>query len=167
MAKKDPGFKKTISAQELLNELYIQIRELEERLRILTSNLQLLQIQHNEIEKALETVKSLDKLETGHEVLLPIGAGVYGTFTSSEIKNLTVGIGSKIFIEKTPDDTTILLEKRLAKSEEIVKKLQEDMERTAKRHQTLSQQFQLVAQRIQQAAGQIASAKNAASRTAQ
>jgi prefoldin alpha subunit len=154
MASKDSGIKRTVSAQELLNELYVQIREYEQRLQVLSQNLQLLQIQRNDIEKAIDTIKSLDSLKPNHEVMLPLGAGVYGSFGSVKKKNLTVGVGSKIYLEKTPKATTDVLEIRLKKSEEIIKKLQEEIDRVGSRHQTLSQQFQLVAQRVQEAAVQ-------------
>ena len=154
MAKKDSGLKRTISAQELLNELYGQIRDYEQRLQVLSQNLQLIQMQHNDIEKAIDTIKSIEPLKPGHEIMLPLGAGVYGSFGSSKQKNLTVGVGSKIYLEKSPKDTVEVLETRLKNSEGILKKLQEEIDRVGGRHQTLSQQFQLIAQRVQEASVQ-------------
>ncbi len=154
MSEKDSGLKTTISAQDLLNELYIQIREYEERLQVLSRNLQVLQLQHTDIEKAVETVKSLGELEEGHEILVPIGAGVYGSFKADSSKNLTVGVGSKVYMEKDQKATSAMLEKRLKNSNEIIGKIQEEIDRVAKRHQTLSQQFNLVVERVQAATGQ-------------
>ncbi len=156
MAKKlGSGFKKSIPAQELLSELYMQIKEYEEQIRTLSSNLQLLQLQHEEIQKTLATVKELGEAEPGHDVLIPLGAGVYSSFKTSENSKLTVNVGSRVYMEKMPEVTLEVLEGRLKNSEGIISKVQEQLNQMAQRHQNLSQQFQLVAQRVQESQGQV------------
>ncbi|PSH00208.1 MAG: prefoldin subunit alpha [Nanohaloarchaea archaeon SW_4_43_9] len=103
------------------------------------------QVQGN-IEEMDETMKAINQLEdqeTGSEILVPIGSGVFVTGELKENDKVVANIGGEAFEKKDLDSAENLIQKKRDEFEDTKEELHSTM-------QELQQQMQQIQQQIQQ-----------------
>jgi len=89
-----------------------QALELQQGLKQVQQQLQLLQQQKLELEQMVDTLQELKKTNTPHEILVPLGAGVFIKTNIKDTKTVILNVGSNIAVEKTVEDALALVEKQ-------------------------------------------------------
>lgn len=116
--------------ENALRESLMRLETTKAQLEALVKQQEIIQVAIEEHVKARETAKNLASHAPGDEMMVPIGADSYIYARASENKDVVVGVGSGVSIQRSPEEAEKILDSRI---------------------EELSQTFQKVAERIAQA----------------
>jgi len=103
-------------AEELEKKL-VELQMLREQLEQYEKHAIALMESGAELQVTKNAVEQLKKLKDGTETMVPLGNGVYVTATLGSLKTFTMGVGSNVFVEKSPKDALKLIDERIEKVE--------------------------------------------------
>jgi len=95
-------------------------------------------------QKAKLTVQKLSKTQTGNEMLIPIGGGVFTYATTKKPSKVLADIGAGIVIEKNPKETLSIIDKRIKDLQENQQSLNEMSEKIQNQMKEISQKAQAI-----------------------
>ena len=107
------------------NELRQAIAVMEsykERVEALSRQVQVLRVSLDEVTVASEALKAFRDAKEGDEILVPVGASSFIPVKVSGNRNVVVGIGSNISVEKEASDSIEYMEANGAEINEALKK---------------------------------------------
>jgi len=116
--------------------LSLELRYLEETITELQSRIKMTNAAITELRVSSITLEGLEKEKKGAQLFVPIGGGSYAKAKLESTKNVVVGIGADVAVEKTVKEAKADLEARIAEMD--------------KAREMLGQQFKQVVDRIQQ-----------------
>ncbi len=125
------------------------IRELIYKLQIYqaeTENLQqqgsLIEMSLGEIESTIQTITAFEKVKSGQEILVPVGAGthVYGSIT--RLDRVVVDIGAGVSAEKNIEETKKILETRRGELRRVYEQIVARLSAVTEEIQRLQQEAQ-------------------------
>ena len=119
--------------EEELRRLSVELRFYEQTAEAMQSRLNMISAVITDLTYAGMTLNALEKEKEGSELLVPVGGNSYVKVRLENTDKLIVGMGAGVSVEKT-----------LPESKEIVKKRQEDLEKT---RMSMQQQFVQVVER--------------------
>lgn len=114
--------------QEEFQQIATELREAQQRIEALERQTEVINNSINEIENTTETVKGMEEMKSGTEILVPIGSGSYVT---AEVKNpdrILSNLGADLVAERKPEEVTKLLEKQKKDFENSLQQTQEKIE---------------------------------------
>jgi len=128
--------------EEKLQEMAFVYQLLQQRLDEMSQQAAMIERAFFEIKSTQDGVKSLEEIATG-ELLIPIGNGCYikGHGVPGEQKVL-VGITQEIMVEKTPQETDAMLEKRATELQGALNVVAQEMKRVSDQMNTIAQSVQ-------------------------
>lgn len=121
---------------EELRKLSVELRLLEQTAEAVQSRINMVNAVIRDSTYATATLEGLEKEKENAELLVPIGASSYAKARLADSSKLIVGIGAGVSVEKT-----------LPEARDIVRRRMEDLE---KAKASLQQQFNQVAERIEE-----------------
>ena len=101
--------------EQKINQLVMTIQMLEQRLGGLTQNLEMIEATKQSLVSSNETILNLSKSEIGKPLLVPIGSMVMIPMMVEQLDKVIVNVGASIYMEKSINDATKLIEKRIEK----------------------------------------------------
>ncbi|MBQ8372805.1 MAG: prefoldin subunit alpha [Candidatus Methanomethylophilaceae archaeon] len=107
------------------NELRQAIAAMEsykERVEALSRQVQVLRVSLDEVTMTAEALKAFKDAKVGDEIMVPVGASSFITVQVTSNKNVIVGIGSNISVEKDVDDAIGYMDANNAEISEALKK---------------------------------------------
>ena len=113
-----------------------QMQEMQQHLSQIQQRMQVLNQQMQELEGVKEAIIAIQSSETGDEILVPLGAGVFRKASLLEDTSLIMNVGSNVAVKKSAQDAQTLVEKQIAALQDIEKTMQKDMAQ-------MSQQMQM------------------------
>ncbi|MFC1486665.1 prefoldin subunit alpha [Thermoproteota archaeon] len=114
----------------------MESRYLEETINELQSRISMTNSAINELKVSSMTLEGLKKEKKGTQLFVPIGGGSYVKAKIETTKNVVVGIGADVAVERSLKEAKVELEARIAELE--------------KTREVLGQQFNQVVGRIQE-----------------
>ena len=137
-----------MNKDEELNRYMVQIEQYKEQMSQLEMQFQYLHAALADYNKAKMTLENLSNADTGSEVLLPIGGGVFIGATAKNTSKVLMDIGGDLVTEKTPEDVIKKIDERLENLEKTQEKMNEMMQNlqneaaevSAKAQQLISEQ---------------------------
>lgn len=93
-----------------------------ERVEALSQQVQVLRVSLQEVSLASDAMKAFKDAKEGDEILVPVGASCFVTVKVTSNRNVLVGIGSEISVEKEPADAVDYMEANAAEISEALKK---------------------------------------------
>lgn len=93
-----------------------------ERVEALSQQVQVLRVSLQEVSLASDAMKAFKDAKEGDEILVPVGASCFVTVKVTSNRNVLVGIGSEISVEKEPADAVDYMEANAASISEALKK---------------------------------------------
>jgi len=114
----------------------LESRYLEETINELQSRISMTNSVRNELKVSSMTLEGLKKEKKGTQLFVPIGGGSYVKAKIETTKNVVVGIGADVAVERSLKEAKVELEARIAELE--------------KTREVLGQQFNQVVGRIQE-----------------
>lgn len=130
------------NSQNLLAEL----SQLQERIKALKENLDMLDTTIRERLVTAETLTNLGSVDADQEILIPIGSGSFVTAATGKTENVLVGIGAGISIEKKREDAIKSVNTQVNEFEQLRLKLGQNLEEVTKRYQELQAQLSQLSQ---------------------
>ncbi len=113
--------KKEVDVQKIVEEYYIYSQQAE----VLKQNLELINASLVELGVVRETLEQLEKLESGHEILIPIGANSYIKAKIIDKNDVLVGVGAKVIVRKSLEKAKKDVEDKI----ENIKKVRDEQEK--------------------------------------
>lgn len=107
------------------NELRQAIAAMEsykERVEALSRQVQVLRVSLDEVSMTAEALRAFKDAKVGDEIMVPVGASSFITVQVTSNKNVVVGIGSNISVEKDVEDAIGYMDANNAEISEALKK---------------------------------------------
>jgi len=123
----------TEKIEEELKRLSVEIRLLEQTAEAITARLNMINAAMTELTYASITLEELEKEKGNAEILIPIGGDTYIKAKLENLDKVTVGIGAGVSIEKTPQETKEIINKRLENLEKARESLQQQLTQVLER----------------------------------
>ena len=137
------------------NELRQAIAAMEsykERVEALSRQVQVLRVSLDEVTMTAEALKAFKDAKVGDEIMVPVGASSFITVKVTSNRNVVVGIGSNISVEKDIDDAISYMDANNAEIAEALKKSAEALNEAQQALTTISNAVQQEYVNRQQAA---------------
>lgn len=93
-----------------------------ERVEAMSRQVQVLRVSLDEVSMAAEALKAFRDAKEGDEILVPVGASSFIPVKVTDNKNVIVGIGSNISVEKDAGESVEYMEANGAEISEALKK---------------------------------------------
>lgn len=93
-----------------------------ERVEALTRQVQVLRVSLEEVTLTSTALNAFKDAKEGDKIMVPVGASSFITVKVTGNKNVVVGIGSNISVEKTTEDAIGYMEANIAEISEALKK---------------------------------------------
>ena len=103
--------------QAALQERYVEMKLIEKEAQQIKSHLQVVEEQMHEVRHNAASITDIAKVKPGEEILVPIASGIFAKGTIKNTKNLLVGVGASIVVQKDIPSTIAILDKRIASLE--------------------------------------------------
>jgi len=129
--------------QREIQEYLYRIELIKSQLEALTQQGEIFEMTANEILRAKETLENVRNLESGKEILIPLGGDAFITAKVSEVKKIMISVGAKTIIEKDTDGAIEMLDKRLDNLNQMNQNIVQGIT-------NLQQQAEIMNQKIQQ-----------------
>lgn len=137
------------------NELRQAIAAMEsykERVEALSRQVQVLRVSLEEVTMSADALKAFKNAKEGDEIMVPVGASSFITVKVTSNRNVVVGIGSNISVEKDIDDAISYMDANNAEIAEALKKSAEALNEAQQALTTISNAVQQEYVNRQQAA---------------
>ncbi len=113
MSKSDKIIDKKEIDEKRKQQLYMELKELDEEIKKLNTHLENIDEQLEELNSSKEVVLKFLELKKGDELRVPITSGIYVKATLDDIKQLMVNVGSGVTVERNPKDVVAILDSQL------------------------------------------------------
>ncbi len=137
------------------NELRQAIAAMEsykERVEALSRQVQVLRVSLEEVTMSSDALKAFKNAKEGDDIMVPVGASSFITVKVTSNRNVVVGIGSNISVEKDIDDAISYMDANNAEIAEALKKSAETLNEAQQALTTISNAVQQEYVNRQQAA---------------
>lgn len=126
----------TDNAQSSMNEKYMELEMVNQRLQELNSALQQIESEIEHAQVALATLGEISKADGEKELLIPLGSETFLTVKAEDVKNVRQAVGAGVVVDKSTDDAIKTIENQLEETKkhreeytkiynEVVKKAEE------------------------------------------
>ena len=126
-----------------LRQMLALMESYKNRTEALSRQVNVLRSTLDEVNMANESIKALLAANEGDEIMVPIGASSFMNVKVASNKNIIVGIGSNISVEKTPEDASLYMEANAAELTEALKKTVDALNEVQKALSTVSEAVQI------------------------
>jgi len=113
-----------------------------QRTEALSRQVQVIRGTLDEVTMASESIKALAAAKEGDELLIPVGASSFINVKVTSNKNVVVGIGSDIAVEKNADDAEKFMEANAAELTQALKKTVDALQEVQQALTTVSEAVQ-------------------------
>ena len=125
-----------------LRQMLALMESYKNRVEALNRQVTVLRSSLDEVNMADESIKALIGAKEGDEIMVPIGASSFMTVKVCSDKNIIVGVGSGISVEKTPEEADKYMEANAAELAEALKKTVDALNEMQKALSTVSEAVQ-------------------------
>ncbi len=126
-----------------LRQMLALMENYKNRTEALSRQVTVLRSTLDEVNMAHESIKALIGAKEGDEIMVPIGASSFMTVKVASNKNIVVGVGSGISVEKTPEDASKYMEANSAELSEALKKTVDALQEVQQALTTVSEAVQV------------------------
>ncbi len=125
-----------------IRENMMRLETAKAQLEALSKQQELIQLAVEEHVKARETVKNLVKSAPGDELMIPVGADSYIFAKSSERKDVVLGVGSGVSVQRSAEEAEKILDARVEELAQAFQRVAEMAAQTEQSVQELSEKIQ-------------------------
>lgn len=135
--------------QQEFQRIASEIREVQQNIETLQSQSELLSDSIEEVENTIETVEGMEDVESGTEILVPIGSDTYMPAEIKSTDRFLSSLGADLVAERKPQEVIKLLNKQkkdfedsLDRIEDRIEELNEEIEDLREKGQKLMSESQ-------------------------
>ena len=133
--------------QQEMQEKILLYQVLKGNLEQLVQQSSLLEKRFMELEVTKQTIRDLDKLKEGSEILVPLGSGCYSEGKVTVSKKILIDIGAGVTVFKDPKEIQEDLGSKTKELEDASKGLQEEMNKNVAKMNEFSPEIQKLIQK--------------------
>jgi prefoldin alpha subunit len=126
--------------EDHIRELVARMQAYQSRTELLQQQARLVQTSLDDLDGALKALGALEGQETGHEMLVPIGAGSFVHATVARPGKVLVGLGAGVSVERTVADARAIFQARRTELEKILAETTTAFEQVAAEMMRLQQE---------------------------
>jgi prefoldin alpha subunit len=126
--------------EDQIRELISRMQLFQQRMEALQQQASLVQMSLQDMDNALKALSTLEGQKSGHEMLVPIGAGSYVHATLSKPEQVLVNLGAGVSMEKSIADSKSVLQSRRTDLEKVLLETTGAMEQTENELMRLQQE---------------------------
>ena len=131
------------SAKEL-QQLVDALPQYENQIRYWESQLEAISNVRSDIFQAQDTLNGMMDSKDGMELMVPVGHNTSIFTNVNDLDRVLVGIGSRVYLETTREDSIKRLDKRLKGIEEAGKTYQESLQKSQKDYTAVRERAELL-----------------------
>ena len=131
------------SAKEL-QQLVDALPQYENQIRYWESQLEAISNVRSDIFQAQDTLNGMMNSKDGMELMVPVGHNTSIFTNVNDLDRVLVGIGSRVYLETTREDSIKRLDKRLKGIEEAGKTYQESLQKSQKDYTAVRERAELL-----------------------
>jgi len=131
------------SAKEL-QQLVDALPQYENQIRYWESQLEAISNVRTDIFQAQDTLNGMMNSKDGMELMVPVGHNTSIFTNVNDLDRVLVGIGSRVYLETTREDSIKRLDKRLEGIEEAGKTYQESLQKSQKDYTAVRERAELL-----------------------
>jgi prefoldin alpha subunit len=131
------------SAKEL-QQLVDALPQYENQIRYWESQLEAISNVRSDIFQAQDTLNGMMNSKDGMELMVPVGHNTSIFTNVNDLDRVLVGIGSRVYLETTREDSIKRLDKRLKGIEEAGKTYQESLQKSQKDYADVRERAELL-----------------------
>lgn len=105
---------KRIEKQKKIEELYIELKIMEQQIKAMQEHIKMISTHIGEIETTKENLKSFGKIQINSEILASIAPGIFLKARLIDNQELAVNVGGGIVVKKSINEVTSMLDRQLA-----------------------------------------------------
>ena len=127
-----------------LRRLVNALPQYEDQIRYWESQLDAVANVKTDIFQAQDTINGMIKSENSSEMLVPVGHNTSIFATVSDMDRVLVGIGSRVYMETTREDSLNRLNKRLDDLNKATNTYQENLVKTQKEYTSIRERIEVI-----------------------
>ncbi len=117
-------------------------------------NLQMISSSITELQSTLESLREINKLEEGRDILVPLGAGTFIEATLPKPEGVILSVGADVSVKKPMEEALSDLEGRIQELEKVRKEHSAKYEEILQRLQAIAPIVEQIMAALQQAGAQ-------------
>lgn len=130
------------SLEQEVHSLQAYANEYSQQHELLTQQLRFLESARGEARASIETLEAFSGLEGDVPTLLNLGGGISVHATVTDTKNIMVGIGAGITVEKPVEEAITFLRDRITEMDASAKRLSESLGKLQEQMRAIDQRMQ-------------------------
>jgi prefoldin alpha subunit len=124
-----------------LNAKYMQYKILDEKLKELREQLQMIEQQIIEVMSTVQTIDDYSKIKDNSEVLVPLANGIFVKAILKKEDKLLLNIGSSTVVDKSLEETKDLIEKQKTDLQAMHQKMTDNIQKLLQRASALEKEL--------------------------
>jgi len=128
--------------KEDIKEKYMEYQMLVQQFQQLQQNISALEKHIVDLRTLDDNLDSIKQTKLDHEALVPLGGGIFLKSVLKDNKNVIMGVGANVMVDKSVDDAKLSVNKQLAEVNNVIEQLQEEIVNVTSRIQELQIEFQ-------------------------
>lgn len=128
--------------QKELKDKYLEFQLLNEQLKKLQEQLQLIMQQGIELNNTLGNLNDFKGIKKDTEILVPLTNGIFAKAKILDNENLIVNVGASVALKKTADEVKKLLSDQLDQMNGVQEEMLHNFQKMSERTQSLESELQ-------------------------
>lgn len=125
-----------------LQEKYLMLQLIDAQIKEIEQELQAIKNKNAELIKLKDSLESLKDVKESSKGYSPLGLGIFVESKITNIKEVLVNVGSNIIVKKDIKSAKELLENQLSQTEEIILKLEQNIQTLSAKAQEIEKELQ-------------------------
>lgn len=128
--------------QKKIQEMYMEFQMLDQRIKQIQSQLEMLANQLMELNAAGSSLEEFERIADEKEIFVPLSSGIFAKARMKKASELLVNVGANVVVAKDVISTKKLIQNQIDEINSLQQKMVADLEKTANRAGQLEMQLQ-------------------------
>ena len=121
---------------------YIEIQILEQQIKQIQKNLEILNQQIFELNMISNSLTEIKKTKIGQELLVPLGSGIFIKTELKDNNEILTNVGSDVVISKTNAETKTFIKSQTEFVTEMITKIEQELHLSISKYEELKEDLQ-------------------------
>ena len=121
---------------------YIEIQILEQQIKQIQKNLEILNQQIFELNMISNSLTEIKKTKIGQELLIPLGSGIFIKTELKDNNEILTNVGSDVVVSKTNAETKTFIKSQTEFVTEMITKIEQELHLSISKYEELKEDLQ-------------------------
>lgn len=128
-------------SKEELQKKYVELQELNEKLKQMQQAMQNLEQQFLELGKLSESLEDIKKFKQ-EDLFVPLGGGIFVEGKLVDSKKVLMNVGSNVLVKKNIDDAKKIVNEQIEDIKKIIENISEELNKGVEQSQKLQEEVE-------------------------